>query len=962
MEDITRADAVDILQRFHERLDRHFRALREQREQLEPPGPTFALEHGLDDAEFELLKAAVRGAVAGGFGAGHRTWWLPFVVYAADIGYDYVGKDYWPPFAEQTPGWEAPNSGWDVGGHRTRLRNWFVEFANEYGGARPTGAFAEFFINIAWPIMHSVLPIYLQRQLAQLLDEYAIYLTNDLLNDPDALGRELERQAHLRDYPERFQKFCSQQALLGRIAAALLAGDEEETSYLLGTTLQRIVDGLMGEQKARLALQRARRSASRVRAAGFRPTSIGDGSRSGGKRTPTLSDPRLRLRRLEDGWRLFADIPDLAPLAARLPELVDELRTRRAQVAGVDRPVTAGRLLRPGEQLLGALPSPGTPFVTLIGAPSAANTLISLQCRLSPGPWWVFKRRTGAHAVEVKGKHVTPGERYLLLGYPGVTAPDVPWLRELEVRVSDARAYELHVPEQVTEAEAAELTKAGLSIVAGVRVRPVGLVPLSWDGEGAVEYLAGDPVLLAVRSEQAPESCVLSVNDGPPQLLHWTNGEVEFYFAVDDLAAGVHSATVTLLGSASDAVATGSLLVSIRQPNTEGTGAGEGIRLLASPARPLLTDLWDGLATLAIDGPPGTEAQLVITLKDEREHELATLRRTVTLPVSDDGWRRIAQHELRSSDLGDAYDEAETCEVVVSRSGIGFATLVCERGFRPLRWVISKRHNGPYEARLIDRTDGASTVVDLFESTAPVEAVRQPNGTPVESPLVGGLLRAQSGELTASVVLPPDHMELIRQRNAARPYVRVGSKSTVEAMRLIRGHAAWMEADLPANPFADRQRQKALDAITSELAGLIAGHRWARQERVQRDDDVLDHLEDMQALAGDQNDQRLAKQVNDGLWRWATQPELRVPELAELLAPLITASGMRNVQTTTRFLVHLTSAPGRLLLWDEADRGRLLECVLRSPVLVRIVRLAVLGSDALRIDAESAHQDKGGLR
>ncbi len=57
----------------------------------------------------------MRAAVANGFGAIYRTWWLPFVVYAADVGYDYVGKDYWPPFAERTPGWEAPNSGWDDG-------------------------------------------------------------------------------------------------------------------------------------------------------------------------------------------------------------------------------------------------------------------------------------------------------------------------------------------------------------------------------------------------------------------------------------------------------------------------------------------------------------------------------------------------------------------------------------------------------------------------------------------------------------------------------------------------------------------------------------------------------------------------------------------------------------------------------------------------------------------------------
>lgn len=959
MVDVAQGSTLELLQSLQSRLHLHFQALHEERRLLNPPGPVFALEHGLGSAEFSLLEASVRGAVASGFGTAYRACWLPFVVYAADVGYDYIGKDFWPPFASRTPGWEAPNSGWDVGGNRSRLRNWFVKFANDYGGARPTGAFAEFFINIAWPIMHAVLPIYLQRQLAELLDEYAIYLTNDLLNNPDDLGHALARQAHLRDYPERFQKFCSQQALLGRVAATLLAGDDEETAYLLPSTLQRIVDGLMGEQKARLALLRARRSASRVRAAGFRPTSSSDGSSRGEKRTPILSDPRLRLKRVEEGWHLYADIPDLKPLATRLPELVDELRKRRADVAGVDRPVMAGRLLRPGEQLLGTLPARGTPFVSLLDASPAVNTLLSLQCRLSPGPWWVFKKRTDAHAVEVKGKHVSPGERYLLLTYPDVLPPNVTWLRELEARVSGARLFELEVPEQLSEAQAAVFTEVGISVMSGVHVRPVGLVPLGWDGEGSVEYLAGDSVLLAVRSERTPESCVLTINDGPPELLHWPRGEVEFFLALEELVVGVHSVSVTLLGNGADAMATGVLTVSIRQPNTEGTGAGEGIRLLASPARPLLADLWDGLATITVDGPPDTDAQLLITLKDEGNRDLATVRRTVTLPLSEAGWRDIARQELRSSDLGDAYDEAESCEVIVSRIGIGFATLVCERGFRPLRWVISRRHNGPYEARLIDRTDGANTVVEVFESTSPLQAIRLATAATVESPLVGGLLRAKSGEQTASVILPPDHMALIRRGGAARPQVPVGSKSAGEAMRLIRGHASWMEADLPANPFADRQRQKALEVIESELVGLLGGHRWAHQERAQRDGDVLDHLEAMQSLAGDDRDQRLAKRISDRLWRWAQQPEVRVPEIADLLGPLMALNGIQDARAATRFLVRLTSAPGRLLAWDEGDRSQLLECALRSPVLVRLVRLAVLGSDALGVEPDSARQEKG---
>lgn len=294
----------------------------------------------------------------------------------------------------------------------------------------------------------------------------------------------------------------------------------------------------------------------------------------------------------------------------------------------------------------------------------------------------------------------------------------------------------------------------------------------------------------------------------------------------------------------------------------------------------------------------------------------------------------------------------------VTRNGLGFANLVCERGFRPLRWVITKRHNGPYEARLIDRTDGAHTLVDLYESTSPLEPIRQAGGVAIESPVVGGLLRAVSGELWASVILPPDHMELIRRRDRARPFVRVGTRSALEAMRLIRGHHAWVNAELPANPFADRQRQNAVQAITSELVGLIAGGRWAHQERLQRDLNVLDYLETMQTLAGDVHAQQIAKQINDRLWHWANLPQLRLPELAELVAPLVRSSGIGDAVGATRFLIRLVTAPGMLLEWDAEDRNRLLDGAMHAPALVRLVRLAVLGSDALR---PAAATGKGGV-
>jgi hypothetical protein len=141
---------ADVLERLHRRLDTHFRTLGEARRRLGTDAPVFALEHGLDAADLDNFLGAVRAAVAQGFGIEYRKWWLPFVVYAAESGYGYVGGEYWQTFADQTPRW-------DEVGDRDSIRYWFMKFADEYGGV-PRGAFARQFPILAWPITHAVLP------------------------------------------------------------------------------------------------------------------------------------------------------------------------------------------------------------------------------------------------------------------------------------------------------------------------------------------------------------------------------------------------------------------------------------------------------------------------------------------------------------------------------------------------------------------------------------------------------------------------------------------------------------------------------------------------------------------------------------------------------------------------------------------------------------------------------------
>src|SRR5947209_19645400 len=88
---------------LHDRLDRHFGALRAARDARGGSIPIFALEHGLSDAELVLLRAEVCSAAR----RAHlpRDKWLPFVVYAAEIGYEYSGDEYWQTFESRTPSW-----------------------------------------------------------------------------------------------------------------------------------------------------------------------------------------------------------------------------------------------------------------------------------------------------------------------------------------------------------------------------------------------------------------------------------------------------------------------------------------------------------------------------------------------------------------------------------------------------------------------------------------------------------------------------------------------------------------------------------------------------------------------------------------------------------------------------------------------------------------------------------------
>jgi len=938
---------------LHQRLESHFRALRSHRDQFGPGIPIFALEHGLTDVELELLKSSVCQAVQRGRLPRHS--WLPVIVYAAETGYEYSGDEYWQTFAIRTPGWIQNED-------RQYIRTSFVKFADQFGGARPTGAWARHFSIICWPITHAVLPKDLQRQLVRLLFDYRTALTSDLLADPAELGSRLA--ARTWHYSSRFQNFAQNTDLLGQVAAALLGDEDEESPYLLGSTLRRIVEALSAEQMARTWLRDAKSSASRVRTRGFQPHGeprSGDAQPEGRPRLPRATDPGLFLRMEVGGWTAYLALPDLSVLAERLPEIHDHLNRLRVRVEGsAGAPLAHRRLLVPGQRIrLDEWPDPRMPLLQLDGSGlDAANRLLADQCVLSAGPVWLFRVREPGLAEEVKGRFVRPGHSYVLLESSDDAEGNRPsWVRPCTLVTGGVKAYDMSVPAVIGEVEIDALKALGLGVISDVDVRPAGIVPGGWDGEGAAEWLAGEEVLLAISSSREVSKCILKV-DGGVSLLDWPVDTDEIYLGLPDLTIGAHDIQVGLLpDEVDDCVAEGSLSISIRAAQSRpSTGTlREGLMLLPTPIVPSLSELWDGRASVQVIGPSGAQVSVGVDLVNSKEIRLAHRQFKTQIPIDAAGWLRLATRELRGSEeLQRVYDEAEALVLTATCPELGMVQLRCERDFTPLRWVVGEDRDGPF-ARVVNNSE--TNVIDVVRYEFETPAQTEPVATSTDEPFRwadGGLLQARIEDFESAVILPPRVRDLDDLRRIkVVPQIASGSRTTDQAYRLVKLAHLWSSAALAAHPFAEICRRAVLGAITANLVSMIAGTRWAHlEQRGIRDDAFTFH--ELQTMVGEETYQEaLAAAIQHHLVGWtALVPEARAEGFASVLATYKHRTYVEpGDKRFAEFLLRLASEPATLFEWPEDEVRESLDRVLVSPVLVRVARFLVLG---IHLDEDEA--------
>ena len=831
------------LREWQERLATHFAALRERRLSDGLARPVFGLEHGLDSSEVQALEDAVRADIA--YRRPSRAHALVWIVYSSELGYRYAGDEYWQTFERETPGWVQ-------NGDRYRIRDFYLQFHRDFGGAVPSGVWAEHFSIICWPITHAILPKDLQRQLARTLYESRYSFSGDVLGSPESLGALIAARSW--NTTSRFQNFAQEKQLVGQIAAALLLQGEFGSSNLIHpATLGRIGADVDRERQAREWLKIARQSAGervKVRGLGLlgRDTNPSNtiGLDEARAQVAALGmEPRLVLRPtgpLGGSWDVSLEIPDLSHLLWRFPQTKEILPASRCTVAGSSgRPLARGRLLHGTQRvLLARWPQSDEVLLQFEQTDPQLDFLLSTECLLRPGPIWLFRIASDGLAYECRNLRVRPGERYILVNTDGPVRSDEN-TSPIDIECEGVEGALLNLPQALTVGWEESLRNLGLGQARTVEVWPAGLAPVAWDGEGYGEWLASEAPCLAILSDHPLASLIVSTDTSTDSTFELTSvkpGEPVF-LEFPQLPVGVHR-----LHFYARSMATGQpkqlgeldVVARIREerPRSQIINPLGPLSLNMDPATPTLEQLWEGRLDLSLRGPYGRDVECTVSLF-ERNGEAAIIAQrlpSISAPFTSDDWRgHFRDHFQEKRSAQEAYDRARVCTLAFSADELGAFTVRCERDFTPFRWAVRRRGQGNVVRLYDDRGQSEPPLVSRAAFETPCVEETLDLDSEYEVPDSGGMYVARADGLRAAVVVPPALRAFGLEQLRFIPNVERQDRSVESVLRIVGYASQWGQARLPGDLLSAIRQRNIMLALVAELFRLLCGEHWAKAER-----------------------------------------------------------------------------------------------------------------------------------
>lgn len=937
------------LSSWQEHLEQHFASLKAER--AEVGLPVFALEHGLGENEVQLIEKEIRIWIKTSLPS-HKHW-IPWVIYASEIGYRYAGNEYWQTFESETPGWTE-------NGDREVIRRWFKKFHFEFNGAIPSGVWANHFSIIAWPITHAILPRDLQLQLAKILYELRYHLTRRTITDTNRFGQLIESQSWYST--SRFRNFCQQHSLVGQIAAALIYGQTDSENLIHPETLKKIISDLDRTRNGRLWLKEAQNASQRVQIRGLsRPGIRRDSSDQPEQKTQDQAtflgiEPQLFLcpGKKED-WDTFLEIPNFTPLLNEFPQYREYFRESRCIVecSSEGWKGKSWLLFGPYSLKIKIWPHPSTPLIRLEKSNEDLDFLLRTECLLRPTSTWLFHISENRIGKEIKGKIVRPGQRYVVVSTDS-RFPNIKNLKNCSISCAGVVAAFLNLPTNISTEEIEGLERFGLSVQRDLKVWPAGIPARRWDGEGHSEWLTTERPILAICCNQPIDRLTVSLNGEGEEEFSPATQEEPLFIQLPFLSEGFHKLQVfTELESAGTSTSRrldGNLELIVRKPKPciPGSTLHSGLVVLKDPNEPTLEELWQNKVSINILGPSSRTMRCGITLFGDKGEPLhkETLPE-INLPINPNEWLNYFGRLCNNPKLTDKYELSSTCLVEILGGELGTFKFLAERGFTPLRWV-PQRNGKKYKAHLIDDTGtDKNTLVEFYDFFSPDE------NTPIsDEQLIGieksmineGLYAATNGVTSCNLIFLPSRTIRLEEWEFL-PKLKEYSRTLMNLVKLIHLTELWGNAQIVGQVLAIVRQRKVMEYFHKELALLICGKKWIEAENHflnnPKDQYSLDQLGEAMKSNNRNFHILLKRKFNELI---DIPPNERALWLAEKSKRFGVATKSKNFRTheyqeLCKFSLRLATSPQTIRYWADKNFDKYLEEILDRPIIMRAARM-----------------------
>lgn len=936
------------LEEWQERLKRHFEDLARRREGS--GFPIFALEHGLSDEQIEEISSLLRSRLISKLPL--APYWLLWAIYAAERGYTYNGDEYWHSFKEETPEWTPEDRG--------KLVPCFRQFQKTYNGIVPSGPWAQHFSIIAWPITHAILPRYLQRQFAKFLYELRFRLGRLAKLDPVIIGRLLADHAYHTS--TRFQQFLQQEELTGRIVLGLLgtapaAGKEP----IYPPTLQRIVSDLERARSARAWLKDTRSVVTNFKGIGrdtgpsrhqprIPPTP------RGGEAAPDTEQlgiqPSLVLGTRGDGtYSVRLEIPSFRNVAALNPEVHSFLKRTRYRINGAPGIKPASGLLSGNRKCrLRSWPDPDTPLIQLVPSHDTIDHLLESECRLSPGPIWLFKIAQDGNAHEIIGRIVRPGSSYLVVTTDTLPDPHG-FIRPcpVELECNRVKAIRLSIPSSVSAADTTWLRQSGLQVARTVRVWPAGLSGRGWDGEGRSEWLTTETPYLGIRHDYLVDAYVLRLKNDAETVIAETvirtgGRERPVFVRIEPLPVGIYTLAVqpkTFLASTAGPDTTGFIQLRVREPEPWIPDVVSHPCLIATldPPDTNLDLFWRNEVNVSVRGPEGRTVSCTVSLTGQDEKEILSeqIGGSMELPVKPEVWRNKFGQFLKNKQHAWSYLEATSGSLTIAGEELGRSVFRFEHDMIPLRWVL-RRDRDKVVLRLIDETGKEEEPLSIlfFSMEHPLQEERRAPDEALKgsiAPEPGGLFQARHGGHCARIIVSTPQTTKNLQDLNIRPAFS-GSTDLLHCLQLL---GSWENARL-YGPLARVRQETVTTGLLAEIYRRLCGKNWISREATFRR-----NPEDRRAVKALQRAVDTHSGFASALLEGSAKMDGDMTAASQWYADMAQRYNVSRKPELCDFALRLASQPHRLSeTFNAGEMKNLLTQVKKKPALMRGARLLAL--------------------